>query len=213
MVIAVGGLLPMESPPGHLPTTLDLAPCSEVNSRAAHDLALMAIAYSGRTIGLQTPRLPPSAGAIRATPAVIVNHAVFSMFLAINRCLAAIGTETRSRRAGCMRATPGQNVHHAVLSMLLAVCSFAALYVECWLPCAGVVRAASATNVYHVILSMLPAVQARLTLPEIIVWPLRAGFMCATPALGGYHAVLSMCLAENRRLAACLLYTSPSPRD
>lgn len=59
---------------------------------------------------------------MRATKAVNVNHAVFSMLFAVNRYPASLDIEATPGRGGVMRAPLAPYDNHAVLSMLLAVC-------------------------------------------------------------------------------------------
>ena len=53
--MAVGRLLPLNSPARQSLTTRDLAQHSEVDHWAAQDFSLMAEACSGLTVGLHTP--------------------------------------------------------------------------------------------------------------------------------------------------------------
>lgn len=55
----------------------------EVQRRAAQEMAFMASACSGRTIGQHTPSRPLIARLVREKLAVDVHHAVLSIFLAV----------------------------------------------------------------------------------------------------------------------------------
>ena len=79
------------------------------------------------------------AGVAYATSANDVNHAVFSMLLAVYR-LHALDVEAWLTRTGFIRATLVANVHYAIVGMLLAIhSSCIALEIEARFPCAGVV--------------------------------------------------------------------------
>lgn len=64
MMMAVGRLPTIESPPRYVPTAHDLAQCSEVDRRVAQDSALMACAHSGCAVVKHTPHRPLDAGAM-----------------------------------------------------------------------------------------------------------------------------------------------------
>ena len=55
VITAVDGLIPTESPARYRFRRPGIAPCFEVDNRAAEDLVLKAEAQSGRTVGQRTP--------------------------------------------------------------------------------------------------------------------------------------------------------------
>ena len=103
VIRAVSRLLSIASPTHFFRTTFDLALCSKVNCRRAHDIAFVARAYGGRTICQHTPPRAPIAGVMGAMLTVVdVHHAVKSMMFAVSRRLDARKVEARRRRAGVM---------------------------------------------------------------------------------------------------------------
>ena len=90
MITAVGRLFLMESLSRNLTTLCNLAPCFEVDHSAAHDIALMAEAYSERIVDQETPPQLHNAGVGSANLAVNVHHAIVCMSRAIFCDLATV---------------------------------------------------------------------------------------------------------------------------
>ena len=144
---------------------------------------------------------PLCARFVQNTRSAHIDHAVLSMFLAVQHCAPPLDIKTGAFWAAVVRATITTYDYHSAVGVLLAeLCCAVALQRIARVCGARLVWATPTVYVYHSGMGVLLAKYRGFCALHVIAWACSARFVRANPSTYVYHPVFSMPLTMRRGL-------------